>query len=244
MASWEKNERPKILIFFFRKIDIFGQNRLFYLIRLPENNRPKKAIAKEKKAPGVHWKKLWSGKLRFPAEIGLLLARQKANFGKIVNFLEKKWKFSVFGPWLFFSDFLGSLTFCSRFLQSVKLRIRCFRAVLARKNTLFGQKCQFFSKNLKFLFFDHNLLLWLLRVSNYKAIAQFRLFWSFLWAYKKLYFSENKKTPKIDKLTLKGDFVKLVSVFGSSSVLTIKITPGPKMSFLCDNLKFSLILKV
>ena len=29
--------RPKILIF-FRKIDIFEQNRLFYLIRLPENN--------------------------------------------------------------------------------------------------------------------------------------------------------------------------------------------------------------
>ena len=68
--------------------------------------------------------------------------------------------FKGFSTITFFSDHQQPQLFCNRYLGSVLLDTSCFKAVLARKQVSFGQKCQYFWKIKNFWFFGYHKLRW------------------------------------------------------------------------------------
>ena len=116
----------------------------------------------------------------------------------------KKLKFFGFRTITFFSSLLESWNFWNRFLRSVQLRKRCFRAVLARKKAYFGQKFQFFRKKIDNFCFSTITYLFDFLVNQIIKRSLILLVLNFLfWTYKKPYFSENEKTAEIGQIDAK-----------------------------------------
>ena len=164
-------------------------------------------------------------------------SKTNSQFRQKCQFFWKKRKIFGFRTITFFSDLLGPsiALFAIAFYGLFNLDWDVLGQFWQEMKPILAKNVNISKKNWQFLFFDHNLFLWLLRVLNYKAIAHFRLFWTFCFEYTKSPFlPKMKKLPKLDKLTLKGYFVKFFSPSRSSSVLTIKTTLGEKISCLCD----------
>ena len=155
-------------------------------------------------------------------------------------FLEKNLKIFGFRTITFFSSLLEPWNFWNRFLRSVQLRIRCFRAVLARKKAYFGQKFQFFRKKIDNFCFP--TITYLFDFLESQIIKRPLIFACFEHT-KSLILPKMKKLPKLDRLTLKGLFFKIVFSFEVIFGFYGKKLPKDKKFQVSGTLlKFSLIL--